>query len=108
MPEAVNEDRRRCGRVRVELPLTLSLDPRESRAQSVLYETTTIDCSDQGARIIANLAGLKPGNTLSLKLKGNSEEVVPGRVVWVHPPGPNGVSEVGVQFLSGAHLRYEV
>ncbi len=106
MREAINEDRRRSGRTNVEIPLTILLDSVESSAERVLCETTTIDCSEQGARLLANITGLKPGSTLILRLKGN--EVVPSRVVWVNPPGPNRVGEVGIQFLQGSHLRYQV
>ena len=107
MPEAIQEDRRRSGRKHVEIPLTILVDATDPGAKRVLCETTTIDCSDEGARLFVNIAGLRPGNTLSLRML-TSQELVPSRVVWVQPPGPNSIGELGVQFLQGLQLRYEM
>lgn len=105
MASLIDQERRRSGRRRVEIRIILLLDSEGSQSNGVLCETTTVDCSDEGARICANIAGLRPGSVLVLAATGDTEGVVPGRVVWVTPPGPNRAGQAGVKFLHGSHLR---
>ena len=105
MATLIDQERRRSGRRRIEIPIKLLLDCEDSRPNGILCETTTVDCSDEGARISANVAGLKPGSVLVLAVTGDDEGVVPGRVVWVIPPGPKRAGQAGVKFLHGSHLR---
>ena len=105
MASLIDQERRRSGRQRVEIPITLLLDSEESGPKGLLCQSTTVDCSNEGARIYANVAGLRPGSVLVLAAAGDAEGVVPSRVVWVIPPGPDRAGEAGVKFLHGSHLR---
>jgi len=100
-----DQERRRSGRRRIEIPITLLLDSEDSRPNGLLCETITVDCSDEGARISANVDGLRPGRVLVLAAMGDDEGVVPGLVVWVTPPGPKRAGQAGVKFLHGSRLR---
>jgi hypothetical protein len=108
MIESHTQERRQSGRMHVEIPVSLLLSSPDATGEQSMLEAITLDCSDEGARISAYTGNLKPGSMLALRPLGAKEETVIGRIVWVQPPGANGVGQAGVHFLNGSHLHYEV
>jgi PilZ domain len=87
---------RRSRRVPAQLPIKLLLGSLFTKSAC---EAFTLDISQSGARVRANVA-LSPGQAVQVVPNEGMERAIPGRIVWVNKliAGPSG--EAGIEFLS--------
>ena len=99
MAETKHTDRRQYPRTLMEKPLAVLFD---FTGRGAAREALTVDLSQKGARIRTDIQ-LTRGQSVDLLAK-DSVNTVPSQVVWVGNTGPDGVREIGLQFLHGALL----
>lgn len=90
-------ERRRYPRTLVEKSLMVLFD---FAGRGAAREALTVDLSQKGAKIRTDIE-LTPGQSVDLLAK-DGVNTVPTQVVWVGSSRPNGVRDIGLQFLHGA------
>lgn len=95
MPVHVRSDARRCGRIRVKMPIEIVA---ESQGAEVSYKATTLDFSPLGARIRGSMASLSADRVQFVPSK-ESRQSWPCRVVWMAAADSAQSREVGLEFL---------
>jgi hypothetical protein len=86
---------RRSQRTVRSLPIKLLV---ESQGQNTEHSAYTLDISNEGARVRADVE-LKAGQTVGVLPREKCRTVLRSRVVWVGGPGSKHEGEAGLEFL---------
>ena len=91
----IDPDSRRSERKPLRKAVVLVVEMGE---ETTSHNATTIDISQQGARVQVN-AELKAGQVLQLIRPDNPDDTVRCLVVWAAEVGSDGPDEAGLEFL---------